>query len=560
MKKIILSLLAFATYSCADAQLQAVPKFVKSAPPIGVPRVTLGVAFNGKYYYNLAGDLWMSDGTDAGTVMIKDLNPTVSGTNILAMKVVNGKLFMIADDGVHDIELWTSDGTTGGTAMVKELNTSGDGIYQTTFSDYSLVALNNNVFFYGNDGSGVELWKSDGTATGTQMVKDINTQPGADIINISGTFAYNTVCCLATVNNKVFFTADDGISGPELWVTDGTATGTNLVKDIYTGSIPGGIPPSYFLPYNNQLVFIAGNSTGNYSIYVTDGTATGTVELLYNTYFFQTDHIVYNNKLYFLEVGGGLYSTDGTPGGTQIVKNVGMPWSNFPNAPCGGFMTNYNNKIYFTGTTVTNGDAELYVSDGTNAGTQLIKDLIPYGKGVIPNFSSSPAFTLNFGGKLYMRALDTNNKNDIWVSDGTGGGTKRVAYPTVDASGPVGVMQLFLNKSPLTIVGNTMFYWNYYNATEGIALYKLDVFADDVAGLEKDEAMTVYPNPATKTIHLGTTDASNITVYNTVGSVVLRSKLNADHTVNIEALTPGIYHAILSDANGVQQHVKFQKL
>src|SRR5205085_1636932 len=90
----------------------------------------------------------------------------------------------------------------------------------------NLTNVNGTAYFTADDGvNGNELWKSDGTASGTVLVKDI-------AVGNSGSFPSN----LTNVNGTVYFTADgDGVNGPELWKSDGTPGGTALVKDIAPG-------------------------------------------------------------------------------------------------------------------------------------------------------------------------------------------------------------------------------------------------------------------------------------------------------------------------------------
>src|SRR5256885_9301505 len=87
-----------------------------------------------------------------------------------------------ADDGVRGIELWKTDGTATGTVLVKDINPAGSsfpGASGTPFPT-ELVFFNGAWFFSADDGvNGTELWKSDGTPGGTVRVKDINLTPGA---------------------------------------------------------------------------------------------------------------------------------------------------------------------------------------------------------------------------------------------------------------------------------------------------------------------------------------------------------------------------------------------
>jgi len=204
-------------------------------------------------------ELWKSDGTPAGTVMVKDIYPAESSdpTNLTN---VNGTLFFMANDGTNGYELWKSDGTSAGTVMVKDIYPGVLGSYL-----FYLTNVNGTLFFQANDGTnGYELWKSDGTDAGTVMVKDI--APG--VWESSPGF-------LTNVNGILFFAATDGTNGFELWKSNGTEAGTVMVKDIYP--VAGNSYPNYLTNVNGILFFAATDGTNGAELWKSNGTDAGTV-------------------------------------------------------------------------------------------------------------------------------------------------------------------------------------------------------------------------------------------------------------------------------------------
>ena len=188
--------------------------------------------FNGLLFFSAndgadGRELWESNGTAAGTKMVLDINPGRGSSNPASLTVVGNDLFFEANDGTHGIELWKSDGTAKGTVLVKDINPGAGGSAPSYAG--SLINVNGSLLFTANDGShGIELWRSDGTADGTAMVKDIN--PGA-----AGSVSNSVSTSFAVAGGQLFFAADDGTHGRELWQSDGTATGTRVVMDINPG-------------------------------------------------------------------------------------------------------------------------------------------------------------------------------------------------------------------------------------------------------------------------------------------------------------------------------------
>jgi len=204
-------------------------------------------------------ELWKTDGTEGGTVLVRDINPTSLGSTPNTFLRVGTIVFFRADDGSRGRELWKTDGTRDGTVLVKDIRPGGDGS-----SPLNFAALGDKVFFYADDGTrGAELWGSNGTDAGTALVKDVSPGPAAS--NPYG---------LTTVGGLIYFGAADPVSGVELWRTDGTTAGTWIVKDINPGT--GSSGPLGFTTVHGYTYFQANDGVTGLELWRTDGTAAGT--------------------------------------------------------------------------------------------------------------------------------------------------------------------------------------------------------------------------------------------------------------------------------------------
>jgi ELWxxDGT repeat protein len=221
--------------------------------------------FQGRLQGAQGGQLWRL-GTGVGTAtMVADINPG-GFAQINEITEYNGALYFSAtDQGVNNFEreLWTSDGVSGA-SEVKDIRPGPDGS-----NPLRLQVANGLLFFAADDGlTGYELWKSDGTEEGTTLVKDI--WPGEATSNLSSSD-------FVAFRDELFFVADDGINGVELWKSDGTAAGTQLVKDIYPGPLSSVVPAEWKpVELDGLLYFAATSPEAGYELWSTDGTEAGT--------------------------------------------------------------------------------------------------------------------------------------------------------------------------------------------------------------------------------------------------------------------------------------------
>ncbi len=296
----------------------------------------------------------MSDGTAAGTTLLKDIDSLTMVSTPVGMVNFNGALYFSDSDGVSSGqgqgELYKTDGTAGGTSLVADIRPGATGSHPST-----LTPWNGRLYFWANDGTnGYEVWSSDGIS-GATMLKDIYGGSGSASPGTSPETFFAS-------GNYLYFAADDATSGEELWRTDGTAGGTIRLTDIVAGS--GNTSPEYMTDVNGAVYFTPSNGSG---LWKTDGTVAGTVNLRSDLTGVSGLCNV-NGTLYFAAYPGTdgveLWKSDGTAGETVEVKNIypGFSSSNPSN------LINVNGRLFFTADDGTHG-VELWTSDGSSGGT-----------------------------------------------------------------------------------------------------------------------------------------------------------------------------------------------
>jgi ELWxxDGT repeat protein len=378
-----------------------------------------------------AFDLWVSDGTAAGTFAVGGVgNGGVAGADgglfPLDITSFGGGILFNGSSSNHR-GLWFSDGTAAGTHEIGGAKNSGiAGGNPFGLDPTDITVFGNKALFFGDDSDNFDgLWVTDGTASGTFELGGLKNS------GISGRFfaGLEPQEDLTPAGNKVFFVAEDTDAHVGLWVTDGTTSGTVEIGGLNNAGIPagpGGVP---FSGANNKVSF--GNDiifTGGNSIWVSDGTASGTVDIAPNL-FGINDLTVFATKVLF-EAGlavtdNSLWITDGTAAGTTEIggpEHVGIVGANtelwIPRN-----ITVFGNKALFTSADSAGAFDAIWVTDGTAAGTTEIGGLKNAGISGKSKNGLGANNPVSIGTKVLFISEDPSGVNALWVTDGTAAGT-----------------------------------------------------------------------------------------------------------------------------------------
>src|SRR5262245_10458580 len=259
-------------------------------------------------------ELWSTDGTEAGTQQVIDLEPGPESANLANLtQVGNATYFMRAPaarggHGAPTFELWKTDGTAAGTVLVDDIagprNICGSADLNGLFVFSVLDSYDRRL----------TLWRSDGSAGGTRAIAEFTD------VRLSDSFSYP----LAAVGNVVLFSGWTTRTGFEPWRTDGTRSGTFALGDLVPG--PGSSNPQAFTGTPLGAFFVTIDDEGNSStLWLSDGSSAGTVPVQNNLRITPNLQVL-NGVPYFLatspQMGRGLWTSDGTAAGTHLVASA----------------------------------------------------------------------------------------------------------------------------------------------------------------------------------------------------------------------------------------------
>jgi ELWxxDGT repeat protein len=359
--------------------------------------VVLFVASQG----DLIAELWASDGTAGGTRRLRRLPGIDARYGVYPLGATSSLLFFSTYVSGGDRALWASDGTVAGTRRLAAVG-----------PDAAVVWGDDLFFSVDRLGAGRELWTSDGTPAGTRKLLDTCTGPSCSFYGE-----------LAVAGGHLYFKRVVAGQGQELWRTDGTAAGAELVRDVCPGSCSSA--PLFLVPVGNRLLFSADDGVHARELWATDDASGETVLLADATTVTlggaanpRVQAVVGGRAWFAVNADPGdlpLWVTDGTPAGTRPAPELFPHGAGVPVAA----MTPLRNLLVFVvdaGST----DNEVWALVPGIGAPQLLAD----GLGDVV-LGPGPASQLFF---LEARPLVEGHRRwNLWSSDGTAGGTRRVA-------------------------------------------------------------------------------------------------------------------------------------
>lgn len=463
-------------------------------------------AYNGAVYFSAndgtsGGELWKSDGTAAGTVRVKDIVSGAKSANPSEFHLFKNKLYFIAEKPQPFFtlyQLWVTDGTEAGTKIVYDYSII------LAFPTLSLaVNFPDKFCFAVTAAEGIEVWSSDGTETGTTPLRDINTQGNDQALlfpDIYGAAFTGSDFHNRLFNGKLFMTADDGSTGNELWITNGTIDGTVLVKDINAGPASG-------------ITF--------------------------------TDFGFYTQSGFYFSAADGthgleLWKSNGSDGGTAMVKDI--------NPGAGGsfdrFILFFNGHVYFAADENNDGQTELFKVDQSEVLplTLLEFTATPNGKATVLDWSTSNE--INTKDFTVQRSYDGRQFDNIGTVKAAGNNSQKTSYQFTDA----GAARAGVSK---------VYYRLQMNDNDGKYSFSKIV---SVTLIPQDKLVIAYPNPVKDQLTLSfniAAPAIAVKIIDQNGKVVYQQQLTnivsgATHRINTGALSSGVYFVQWNTGKDVQ--------
>jgi ELWxxDGT repeat protein len=361
-----------------------------SSHPSGLAPSSRGVIFLAEDQGD--GDVYRSDGTVAGTYAFADLcDHECQRFRLLGEG--GGRLILVTEE-FGDEALWASAGTPGDAMLLRQ----GD-VFDNAVGG-PMGEIDDRLLFVASDEEhGSRPWRTDGTPGGTEPITDLPLPRNGS----SGPSRPHRV------GDALLFVARDGDFLP-LWRTDGTIAGTEQVARLVLHPDGGTGEEGYrdFALAGDRLFFGARPGVQREQrVWSTDGTSAGTAELLRMPEGSLRLTPIGDEVLV---LGPELWRAGQAPGSARRLAEI---W-------CTSRAARAGSRWVFGATQNPGGESnrELWVTDGSAAGTRRLKDILPGLE------SSDPGEPLSFRGRAWFAARDAEHGRELWSSDGTEAGTR----------------------------------------------------------------------------------------------------------------------------------------
>lgn len=397
-----------------------------------------------------------------------------------SLEVLDGIVYFAATAYREGRQLWRSDGTESGTYPVVDTARADwvrDGV---PYNPDHLTVWQNRLFFSAIDGqAGGDYRLEQDTQYGVELWVTDGAAWGTHLVaDINpGRWDSSPHQLFAGIDRLYFLASGEGYPGIELWATDGTNRHTYLVKDIHSGNADANI--DWLTRVGDAVFFVADSDFHGREIWVTDGTASGTQLVLdVNPGIFDAnprDLVNLNGILFFsAENQYGtreLWRSAGTAKTTRRVRRAYIQgWGN-PH-----HLKPVDDRLFFAAYQEELG-VELWQSQGSPQSTNLVKDIAPVG-------NSYPRLFMPVGERVYFWATDGMFGMELWCSDGTAEGTFLVKDINIGSAGSLPYPQK-QNLSPenpdfhprateFYAVLNGILYFRAYDKIYGAEVWRTD--------------------------------------------------------------------------------------
>ncbi|TDW52488.1 putative secreted protein (Por secretion system target) [Flavobacterium sp. 270] len=457
-------------------------------------------------------ELWKSDGTTGGTSLVKDIYPGKEngGQDLLKKRsaILNDKLFFIGKDETSDGEIWKTDGTASGTIKV------------TNFLKgrvWTITAVGNSIYFLLKTENILQVWKTDGSSEGTVLVKD----------NLP---IWNEVTFEGKCNNTFIFTFQPYLSNnSRVWRSDGTADGTFAITGEIdgNGSGPGGTSAlSQYIENGDKLYFVS-----RYSLFETDGTLNNTkaISSLWNAQATLVNYstvIKVDNNLYFLFFAADNYRIEIWRYNLEN-KNTSVVYSGF------------GSKYFFPSNAVKSDNSLLFCGPNNTGGTSLLSmDLNNYSIAALQELSPAAPRPFIFFEDFNVATIYPINNNDYFITSAVDEKYERKGWIFNKDKHTAENISALNNVWDAIVYKNNLYYgkdnvfWKYANNLSTVSI-------------DKQPLLSVYPNPSSDFVNINTNNDYTIEsaqVFDLNGKLVSNISDYKNNKVDISRLPNGIYN------------------